>query len=148
MASETIADIVAEMRELAADIETGNAVVGQTVWRNYADRFEAATKRETVGNEAAIRAALQTIHDRVNSLDEHCGVDPVEIRDIARAALAAPPRQCDVGNPGEQDDRYEAFCAKHFAKDDDPCGSCPLASQANLCKFAWAQTPYKEGGAK
>ena len=45
-ASETIADIVAEMRELAADIEAGNAVVGQTVWRNYADRIEAAAKRE------------------------------------------------------------------------------------------------------
>lgn len=46
MASETLADIVAEMRELAADIEAGNAVVGQTVWRNYADRIEAAAKRE------------------------------------------------------------------------------------------------------
>lgn len=39
---ETIEDIVADMRELAADIETGNAVVGQTVWRNYANRIESA----------------------------------------------------------------------------------------------------------
>ena len=39
---ETLAEIVADMRELAADIETGNAVVGQTVWRNYADRIEVA----------------------------------------------------------------------------------------------------------
>lgn len=46
MNSESLADIVAEMRELAADIEAGNAVVGQTVWRNYADRIEAAAKRE------------------------------------------------------------------------------------------------------
>lgn len=43
---ETIEDIVADIRELAADIETGNAVVGQTVWRNYADRIEAAGESE------------------------------------------------------------------------------------------------------
>jgi hypothetical protein len=42
-----------------------------------------------------LREALMQIYDRVNSLDENCGVDPVEIRDIARAALAAPPRNCD-----------------------------------------------------
>lgn len=46
-------------------------------------------------NMAAMREALQTIHDRVNSLDEECGVDPVEVRDIARAALAKPQRNCD-----------------------------------------------------
>lgn len=83
---ETIEDIVAEMRELAADIEAGNAVVGQTVWRNYADRIEAAAKRmeqtyldqirdainqwghekykaehASVGNAAAMREALENI---------------------------------------------------------------------------------------
>lgn len=52
-------------------------------------------QRQQIGNAAAIRKALQTIHDRVNSLDEECGIDPVEIRDIARAALVSPPRNCD-----------------------------------------------------
>ena len=46
-------------------------------------------------NTKAMREALKEIHDRVNSLDEECGVDPIEIRDIARTALAAPPRNCD-----------------------------------------------------
>lgn len=81
----------------------------------YLDRIEAARERErteieanalaiggiveasrhTPGNAAAMREALETIHDKVNGLDEECGVDPVEIRDIARAALAAPARNCD-----------------------------------------------------
>ena len=47
------------------------------------------------GNAAAMREALKAIHDKVNGLDEECGVDPVEIRDIARAALASPARNCD-----------------------------------------------------
>ena len=65
---ETVADVVADMRELAADIETGNAVVGQTVWRNYADRIEVAWKRESeattekssaVGNAGTVREVAQ-----------------------------------------------------------------------------------------
>ena len=46
-------------------------------------------------NAAAMRVALKEIHDMVNSLDEECGVDPIEVRDIARAALSTPPRNCD-----------------------------------------------------
>lgn len=106
---ETLADIVAEIRR---DIKLGNNYYAA----NLPDRIEAAWKREKaewesaacafvsdavmsgkiavehvpVGNEAAMREALKTIHDKVNSLNEECGVDPVEIRDIARAALFAP----------------------------------------------------------
>ena len=50
---------------------------------------------EPICNAAAMREALKTIHDKVNSLNEECGVDPVEIRDIARTALSAPARNCD-----------------------------------------------------
>lgn len=46
-------------------------------------------------NIRAMREALKQIHDRVNSLDEDCSADTVEIRDIARSALSAPPRNCD-----------------------------------------------------
>jgi len=64
---------------------------------------EAARKRERehvtgchgFDNAVAIYNALKTIHDKVNSLNEECGVDPVEIRDIARAALSEPPRNCN-----------------------------------------------------
>lgn len=58
-------------------------------------------------NVKAMREALKQIHDRVNSLDEDCGVDPVEIRDIARAALSATPRNCDRFS--NLNDALEAF---------------------------------------
>ena len=62
--------------------------------KELAYRLEAAHKRER-GNTAKLREALIEIERKVNSLDENCAVDPVEIRDIARAALAEPPRNCD-----------------------------------------------------
>ena len=73
---------------------------------------EAARKRERehvtgchgFDNAAAIYAALVKIHDLTNALNEECGVDPVEIRDIARAALSKPARNCDMFN-----DRRSAF---------------------------------------
>lgn len=57
-------------------------------------------------NSKALYDALKKIHDLVNSLDENCGVDPIEIRDIAREALKKPPRNCDVGNVEQQGERY------------------------------------------
>lgn len=47
-------------------------------------------------NVQKMREALKTIHSRVNSLDEECGVDPIEVRDIAREALKIPLRNCDT----------------------------------------------------
>lgn len=47
-------------------------------------------KQEAVsGNAAKMREALKQILDRVNSLNEDCGVDPIDVRDLARAALEA-----------------------------------------------------------
>jgi hypothetical protein len=57
-------------------------------------------------NTKALYDALKKIHDLVNSLDENCGVDPIEVRDIAREALSKPPRNCDVGNVAQQGERY------------------------------------------
>ena len=42
-----------------------------------------------------LREALTKILNLTNSLDENCAVDPVEIRDIAKASLATTPRNCD-----------------------------------------------------
>lgn len=43
--------------------------------------------KEALGMNSAYRVALERIVKLLNGLDENCGVDPVEIRDIARAAL-------------------------------------------------------------
>ena len=67
-----------------------------------------------------------------------------EIQSITTAALAAPPRNCDVGTDAEQERRFDEFC-----DDIRECGSdCPLFETEVSCKLAWAQMPYEEGGAK
>ena len=71
-------------------------------------------------NSAALLKAVETIHDRVNSLDEECGVDPVEIRDIARAAIKEPARNCDrLGGD------YNKLHAKWFEWTGTPEGQNP-----------------------
>lgn len=174
--SETLADIVAEMREKATHFEKNSELM---VSENaialfvfpYADRIEAAAKREKaewesaacscvsdavisgrvavehvpVGNAAAMYAALVKIHDKVNSLDEECGVDPVEIRDIARAAISKPARQCDVGTPDEQYRRWVHFCEQRLHR----CDNCEINSPVG-CTFKFGDMPYEaeEGGAE
>lgn len=97
-------------------------------------------------NIKAMREAMKQIYDRVNSLDEDCGVDPVEIRDIARAALASPPRNCDVGTADEQHARFDRFCDKY-----EDCWECPVwrgVDWTSKCSVYWSQMPYEEGGEK
>lgn len=103
------------------------------------------------------REALQLIHDKVNSLDEECGVDPVEIRDIAREALKQPILNYEVGTAEEQAKRFILFCLQNSFR--GVCnGSCRFANvnrrlgwqeigQARCFPF-WAKMPYEEGGAR
>ena len=92
-----------------------------------------------------LRDALTKILHLTNSLDENCAVDPVEIRDIARAALAEPVKNCEVGTAREQEKRHkEEVCPK---------SACPKYEGfvCNACKgcFAmWSQMPYKKEGEK
>ena len=145
--SETLADIVAEIRAYGAQPPP------RLMWLEIADRIEAAWKRgrEAVGNAAAIYASLVKIHDMTNALDEKCGVDPVEIRDLARAALAAPQRQCDVGTAEEQMERFREFCRQEKCGR-YRCGWDCKATCIERCAIDWAQTPYEyeaqEGGAE
>jgi len=65
----------------------------------------------------------------------------------ARNALAAPRRNCEVGTPSEQYQRFLKYCKKNT-------GGCNRADRySNPCAYCfsqWAQMPYeeKEGGAK
>lgn len=97
-----------------------------------------------------LREAMMQIYDRVNSLDENCGVDPVEIRDIARAALAEPVKNCEVGTDDEQALRFVEFCGKHHtAQGRWICHECPCKGNMNEiphCLTKWAQMPYEEEG--
>lgn len=124
--------------------------------KELADRMESALKRES-GNSAALREALEPWIAFAEWLLENAGKDglgkaiqengPIirqrleELRD----ALAAPPRNCDVGTAEEQAERYMNFCHNY-----PKCTGCPCVGRIlyNQCQFAWAQLPYeaKEGG--
>ena len=98
------------------------------------------------GNAAAMREALVKIHDLTNALDENCGVDPVEIRDIARNALTKPPRNCDVGTAEEQERRFRKYCETEECNR-YRCGHGCKAVCIDRCAVTWSQMPYeaKEG---
>lgn len=119
---ETVEDIVAKMRQRIA-VKMSDAWYTQAEWRNLCDRIEAAIERdrtsrhsikipievvpELVGNGAATREALVELTDKV--LDYlHKGLIqlPLPLENAiakARAALAAPPRNCDLARDWLQD---------------------------------------------
>jgi len=69
----------------------------------------------------------------------------------AKAALAAPPRQCDVGTVEKQKQRFKDFCKEGKLGRIDLgayCAyDCPCRNSYD-CKLEWAQTPYTESEAK
>lgn len=94
-----------------------------------------------------LREALTKILNLTNSLDEDCAVDPVEIRDIANAALAEPVKNCDIGTAEEQAKRFAEYCESEVCKR-KRCKSLAKALCIERCALEWAQMPYTEGGAK
>lgn len=124
---------------------------------------EAAAKRErettsekssAVGNAAAMREALLRC-DAIAQLPEiREYVIVKDMRNLIKKALAAPPRNCDVGTADEQQDRFREFCRKHF--DARECGlgksvaKCPAYRGDKIpdCSLWWAQMPYEEGDAE
>lgn len=129
-----------------------------------ADRLEAAHKRDCAKIEAdalAVGGIVEAGHSRergdcakLREALEHLlhgeYKNRCEVTNIAYAALAAPPRNCDVGTAEEQTRRMEAeYC--HIQREcyESPSGkSCPLHHSGIDCRLIWAQMPYQEGGAK
>lgn len=123
--------------------------------------LEAAQKREReatckeslrVGNAAAMREALEQISSMGEQIDYQLGSSEEtvyafrnerclahNISECARAALSAPPRNCDVGTAEEQASRFIALC------DSLKCPSCPCRfGKTTDCALNWAQMPYEE----
>lgn len=74
-----------------------------------------------------------------------CHPDKCTAYQAAHAALALPPRNCDVGTVLEQAKRFAEFCHQHKHPESE-CLNCPLLFQAEgHCELAWAQMPYNEG---
>ena len=98
-----------------------------------------ADKQETIANAAAMRTMLCRIKGAAKAwrLGSDTEVVLDQIIRYADAALAAPPRNCDVGTAEEQTKRFYDYCDKNA------CIDCPLLSAASTnCRLAWAQMPY------
>lgn len=64
-----------------------------------------------------------------------------QIEEWAKAALAEPIRNCEVGTAEEQERRWDEVCNKfQFMMD--------CRKSCYRCAFVWAQMPYEEGGTK
>ena len=99
-------------------------------------------------NSAAMREALGMVLRYLQWLYAQGGTDRGRLSDeIDRiiSALAAPPRNCDVGSPHEQADRHRELCLKYGG-----CSTCPRNKEEwsyKDCILDWEQLPY-EGSAK
>ena len=92
---------------------------------------------EQYGDVAAMRAALEYARE-VLALNGF--VEPVKRCD---AALAAPPRNCDVGTAEEQEARYFKLKKEHIHK----ITVCPHMGCSYVPESLWwAQMPYEEEG--
>ena len=94
-------------------------------------------KSSAVGNEAAMREAL-VMAKRLFDGRLMWQQDIRKAHEAVNAALAAPPRNCDVGTENEQNERFLKFCTSMDCK-----RYCPLF-KADSCELAWAQMPYDE----
>ena len=64
--------------------------------------------------------------------------------DKAKAALAEPIRNCDVGTADEQAERFHSFCKSNKQTGDVySCERCRL-NQIEDCELAWSQMQYEE----
>lgn len=98
---------------------------------------------------AAMREALEFVAHMCDS--PYTTYDVLVAVKKARAALSAPPRNCDVGTAEEQSNRMRKFCAKQKMDGIINCGYCPIKHQYQRdCTLAWAQMPYEaeEGDSK
>ena len=145
-ARKTIADIIAEKRELADALESATsrdrtAEQQETIddLRTDADRLEAAWKRE-LGNAAAMREALELLNQLFDScvLGTHSEMTADEMEKVdalyfkAKAALASPPRNCDI---------YDTFeLAKDACHADRGYCQSPLEERKSVIRFMLATT--------
>ena len=103
-------------------------------------------KPAPVGNGAKMREALEQIRQKAIATIPGSSIQKRTLdkfRLLASDALAAPPRNCDVGAVRQQLGRFMKLC-RSFPE----CAKCPYHRCVGLesCVIAWAQMPYEKGG--
>lgn len=128
-------------REAGAEAAQVCGEIGEMIGREA-----TREKSSQVGNAAKMREALSdACYAMFNFLKMQNGgyEEMAKALDKAKAALAEPPRNCDVGTAEEQLNRFIAFCLSR------KCNECPFVSSTyGECGVRWSQMPYEEGGAK
>lgn len=113
MNSETLDDIEEELREHNEETtppwvcftEDGGLDV-----TNLIDRINAARQRDPA-NSAVMYKALEKIYELVMQIvekteDADVACDAWDISELCENALNAPPRNCDIGTPAEQNEKF------------------------------------------
>lgn len=177
---ETIADVIAEMHRFAKQHEYDHPDMNTNAQgiEDYADRLEAAHKREhakieadalavggiveaahrremsknasknranfgQLGDAAKLREALENLYDQIchGETEQHVAAN----RQMIRAALAAPPRNCDIGTLEDRREQFKQFCKSH--SDGVACNrDCPLFKlhiNGYSCHFEWGELPFE-----
>ena len=134
-------------RELEAGAEAAQVCgeIGEMIGREA-----TREKSSQVGNAAKMREALSdACYAMFNFLKTQNGgyEEMAKALDKAKATLAAPPRNCDVGTAEEQSRRYEDLCDSHTCGSMCSLTGCPMY-EYDCSPFAWGQMPYEEGGTK
>lgn len=88
-------------------------------------------KEPSVGNAAAMRAAIKKAIAMIFCTVATGGTKFKPVVDVLEAALAAPPKNCDVGTAEEQEERYNSWRNADGLR--AVFGKNPLE---------WAQMPY------
>ena len=143
----TVREVAQEMLNTSMQEITAERING------WATRLAAACEQPVtdcnqLNNTAEMREALEKVRfylpyflQYVRLHDAQSGGYYEKKLEVVNAALSAHPRNCDVGTAEEQYRRFLKFCHGEI------CEKCPV-HDARSCKFAWAQLPYEEGGAK
>ena len=103
------------------------------------DLWEVIHKKLPCNNAAAMLKALENSNGLLEELALIGEWSESAKEQIAEnnAALAAPPRNCDIGTAEEQDWRFNDFCSR------TGCNKCPLNKGVEECALGWAQMLYE-----
>jgi len=151
---------------LSEGMEVRGAPVGDTALKNGADfgqlgdcakmREAMVIAKKAICNHARANHICASLAWENSTINANCGDMLCAHRDLCEAktaiqkALAAPPRNCDVGTAEEQYARFNKYCnARHKNDKPNPCGCADRASNpCAKCYSMWAQMPYEEGGTR
>lgn len=92
------------------------------------------------GDDKKVREALKRICDWFDDcgLYEEAADEMDDMLEEAKNALSAPRRNCDVGTPAEQAERFKAFCA---TLDDEKDSGSKACNPYYI--LMWSQMPYE-----